>query len=133
MKSKDEKKHQGLDRYILIAVFILAAAGVIIYNLAVIQLIRGDDYKKESSAGSIPRVYLSQAGEYLRQKRHSHRGSRMGYCVQYVDTKMDNAQKNAMILDLIRILDGTGRPSEAALPTISISIPYALRPRTTRT
>jgi len=116
MKSKDEKKHQGLDRYILIAVFILAAAGVIIYNLAVIQLIRGDDYKKES----ISRIYTEgyiypKRGNIYDRNGIPIAGSRMGYCVQYVDTKMDNAQKNAMILDLIRILERNGKTFRSRL------------------
>ena len=48
MTSKHEKKHEGLDRYIILALFIIVAAAAIIYNLAKIQLVDGQNYREEA-------------------------------------------------------------------------------------
>jgi penicillin-binding protein 2 len=114
--SKDEKKHEGLDRYIILSFFILVAAAAIIYNLAKIQLIDGQKYKEEtkyrlSAEGSI----YPKRGDIYDRNMVPIAGNRMGYCAQYVDIKMSNAEKNKMLLEIINILEADGKTIKSRL------------------
>lgn len=115
-KGKDERKHQGLDRYILLAAFILAAAALIIYNLAKIQLINGQSYKMESiNRISTEGMIYPKRGDIFDRNGIPIAGSRMGYCTQYVDIKMPHADKNAMILNLVQLLEKNGKKIKSRL------------------
>lgn len=115
MKNK-EKKHEGLDRYIILAVFIFAASAAIIYNLAKIQIINGQKYKEESvyrlaATGSI----YPKRGDIYDRNGVPIAGSRMGYCAQYVDVKMPAKDKNQMLLELIKVLEKDGKTIKSRL------------------
>ncbi len=116
MNNKHEKKHEGLDRYIIMAVFILIAAVAIIYNLAKIQIVDGQSYREEaiyrlSSSG----VIYPKRGDIFDRNGVPIAGSRMGYCTQYVDVKMPNEEKNRMLLELINILEQDGKAIKSRL------------------
>ncbi|NLO99284.1 MAG: penicillin-binding protein 2 [Clostridiaceae bacterium] len=116
MTSKHEKKHEGLDRYIILALFIIVAAAAIIYNLAKIQLVDGQNYREEaiyrlSSTG----VIYPKRGDIFDRNGVPIAGSRMGYCAQYVDVKMPNDEKNRMLLELINILEQDGKVIKSRL------------------
>lgn len=115
MKDK-EKKHEGLDRYIILAVFIIAASAAIIYNLAKIQIIDGQKYREESiyrlsATGSI----YPKRGDIYDRNGIPIAGSRMGYCAQYVDVRMSAKEKNQMLLELIKILEKDGKTVKSRL------------------
>jgi penicillin-binding protein 2 len=104
--NKDEKKHEGLDRYIILAAFIVFAAVSIIYNLANIQIVNGQKYREESiyrlsASGTI----YPKRGDIYDRNGIPIAGSRMGYCAQYVDVKMPNREKNEMLLEIIKVLE----------------------------
>lgn len=114
--SNEEKKHKGLDRYIVIAVFILAASAVIIYNLANIQLINGEYYQEQSVSHISTKGYIyPKRGDIFDRNGIPIAGSRMGYCVQYVDTDMPSDEKNAMFLELIKVLEKNGKTFKSRL------------------
>ncbi|NMA65546.1 MAG: penicillin-binding protein 2 [Clostridiaceae bacterium] len=105
-RNHDEKKHEGLDRYIILAIFIIIAAIAIVYNLAKIQIVDGQKYKEESiyrlsAKGNI----YPKRGDIFDRNGVPIAGNRMGYCAQYVDIKMSNDEKNKMLLELIKVLE----------------------------
>ena len=116
MSNKQEKKHEGLDRYIIMAVFILIAAVAIIYNLAKIQIVDGQSYREEAIYRlSASGVIYPKRGDIFDRNGVPIAGSRMGYCAQYVDVKMPNEEKNRMLLELINILEQDGKTIKSRL------------------
>lgn len=114
--SNEEKKHKGLDRYIVLAVCILAAAAIIIYNLATIQLINGAYYQEQSISRIATQGYIyPKRGDIFDRNGIPIAGSRMGYCVQYVDVNMSHEEKNAMFFELISVLEENGRGFKSRL------------------
>ena len=114
--SNEEKKHKGLDRYIVLAVCILAAAAIIIYNLATIQLINGAYYQEQSISRIATEGYIyPKRGDIFDRNGIPIAGSRMGYCVQYVDVDMSHEEKNAMFFELISVLEENDRGFKSRL------------------
>ena len=117
MSNKEkEKKHEGLDRYIIIAIFVIIASVAIIYNLANIQIVNGQKYRKESvyrlsASGSI----YPKRGDIFDRNGVPIAGSRMGYCVQYVDVNMPDDEKNHMLLEAIKILEKDNKTIKSRL------------------
>lgn len=103
---KKEKKHQGLDRYLILAFIIILISIKIIYELAIIQIVDSQKHKEAaiyrlSAEGSI----YPKRGDIFDRNGVPIAGSRMGYCVQYVDVGMSNKEKNSIILSIIEILE----------------------------
>ncbi len=114
-----EKKHEGLDRYLILAVFIIIAAAAIIYNLADIQLINGQKYKEESVYRlSAKGVIYPKRGDIFDRNGVPIAGSRMGYSAQYVDIQMSNEEKNSMLLELIQVLEKGNKKVKSRLNNI---------------
>ena len=116
MNNKHEKNHEGLDRYIIMAVFIIIAVVAIIYNLAKIQIVDGQSYREEAIYRlSATGVIYPKRGDIFDRNGVPIAGSRMGYCTQYVDVKMPNEEKNRMLLELINILEQDGKVLKSRL------------------
>jgi len=114
--SNEEKKHKGLDRYIVLVVFILTLSAVLVYNLANIQLVNGAYYMEQSISRISTQGYIyPKRGDIFDRNGIPIAGSRMGYCVQYVDVDMTPQEKNAMFLDLISVLEENGRSFKSRL------------------
>ncbi|NLM75711.1 MAG: penicillin-binding protein 2 [Clostridiaceae bacterium] len=105
-RNHKENRHKGLDRYIILAVFIMLASVAIIYNLAKIQIVDGQKYREESTyrLSAKGNIYPKR-GDIFDRNGIPIAGNRMGYCVQYVDVTMTNDEKNKMLLELIKILE----------------------------
>ena len=117
--SKKEKKHEGLDRYLILAVLIMAATVAIFYKLAEIQIINGPKYKEESVYRlSAKGVIYPKRGDIYDRNGVPIAGSRMGYCAQYVDIKMPAQEKNEMLLKLINILEDGDKKIKSRLSGI---------------
>lgn len=116
MSNNDEKKHKGLDRYIVLAIVILAIAAIIIYNLANIQLVNGAYYMEQSKSRISVKSYIyPKRGDIYDRNGVPIAGSRMGYCVQYVDVDMPADEKNAMFLEFINVLEKNGKTFRSRL------------------
>lgn len=116
MSNKHEKKHEGLDRYIIMAAFIIIAAVAIIYNLAKIQIVDGQSYRQEAIYRlSATGVVYPKRGDIFDRNGVPIAGSRMGYCAQYVDIHMSNEEKNRMLMELINILEQDGKVLKSRL------------------
>jgi penicillin-binding protein 2 len=117
--SNKEKKHEGLDRYIILAVMIIVAAVSIIYKLAEIQIVNGPKYKEESVYRlSAQGVIYPKRGDIYDRNGVPIAGSRMGYSAQYVDVRMPNSEKNRMLLELIGILERDNKKIKSRLNSI---------------
>ena len=104
------------DRYLLLAAGIIAMTVIFIVRLADLQLVHGAEYREEtisriSTGGTI---YAARGNIYDRNGVPIA-GSRMGFCASYVDVKMPNVEKNAMLLELWYLLDRYGVAPETSL------------------
>jgi penicillin-binding protein 2 len=116
MNNKHDNKHEGLDRYIIMAVFIIVAALAIIYNLAKIQIVEGQSHREEAVYRlSATGVIYPKRGDIFDRNGVPIAGSRMGYCAQYVDINMPNDEKNRMLMELIKILERDGKKIKSRL------------------
>jgi penicillin-binding protein 2 len=107
--SNEEKKHKGLDRYIILAIIILVASAMMVYNLANIQLVNGQFYTEQSISRISTEGYIyPKRGDIYDRNGIPIAGSRMGYCLQYVDVKMPDDEKNSMLFHLYEILGEYG-------------------------
>lgn len=114
--SSEEKKHKGLDRYIVLVVIILAAAAIIIYNLATIQLINGAYYQEQSISRISTQGYIyPKRGDIFDRNGIPIAGSRMGFCVQYVDVDLQPAEKNRVFMEVITVLEKNGKGFKSRL------------------
>lgn len=117
--SNKEKKHEGLDRYIILAVMIIVATAAIIYKFAEIQIVNGPKYKEESVYRlSAKGVIYPKRGDIYDRNGVPIAGSRMGYCAQYVDVRMSDEEKNQMLLELIKVLEKGGKNIKSRLTNI---------------
>lgn len=114
--SNEEKKYTGRDRFIVLAVIIVVIAAIIIYNLADIQLVNGAYYMEQSRSGVTVTSYIyPKRGDIYDRNGVPIAGSRMGYCVQYVDVDMPDEEKNAMFLEFINVLEKNGKTFKSRL------------------
>ena len=97
------------DRYLLLAIGIVAMSVVFIVRLAELQLVHGAEYREETvSRISTSGTIHAARGNIFDRNGIPIAGSRMGFYVSYVDVKMSNADKNAMLLALWTLLDRYG-------------------------
>jgi penicillin-binding protein 2 len=117
MARRNEEKKPHLDRYIVLAIFIIFITVAIILQLVQHQLINGASFLAQSSYRILAEgeIYAARGNIYDRNGVPIA-GSRMGYSVQYVDVKMTNAEKNRMLLDLIDLLEKNGETTRSRLP-----------------
>lgn len=117
MARRNEEKKPHLDRYIVLAIFVIFITIAIILQLVQHQLINGASFLAQSSYRILAEgeIYAARGNIYDRNGVPIA-GSRMGYSVQYVDVKMSNAEKNRMLLDLIELLEKNGETTRSRLP-----------------
>lgn len=117
--NKEENKHEGIDRYIILGLVMLVVAGIMIYTLASLQLVHGKQYKDQTKSRiNTTGVIYPKRGDIYDRNGVPIAGSRMGYCAEYVDVKMSDKDKNAMLLDLIRVLEKNGKKIKSRLTNI---------------
>ncbi len=90
-----------LDRFFILAAIVVAITVLFIARLADLQLVHGAGYRQETiSRISTSGTIHAARGNIYDRNGVPIAGSRMGFCVEYVDVKMPNADKNAMLLHL---------------------------------
>lgn len=95
-----------LDRFFFLAVAIIIMTILFVARLADLQLVHGATYLQETiSRISTNGIIHAARGNIFDRNGVPIAGSRMGFCVEYVDVKMTNAEKNAMLLDLWRMFE----------------------------
>lgn len=105
-----------LDRYLLLAAAVVAMTVVFIARLADLQLVHGAEYRKETiSRIATTGIIHAARGNIYDRNGVPIAGSRMGFCVEFVDLSMPNEQKNAMLLALWRVLEKNGSTIETHL------------------
>jgi penicillin-binding protein 2 len=104
------------ERYLLLAIGIIVMSMVFIARLAELQLVHGAQYREETvSRISTTGTIHAARGNIYDRNGVPIAGSRMGFCVSYVDVKMPNGEKNAMLLALWQLLDRYGLAPETQL------------------
>jgi penicillin-binding protein 2 len=104
------------ERYLLLAIGIIVMSVVFIARLAELQLVHGAQYREETvSRISTTGTIHAARGNIYDRNGVPIAGSRMGFCVSYVDVKMPNGEKNAMLLALWQLLDRYGLAPETQL------------------
>ena len=108
-----------LDRFFLLAVAIVIVAILFVARLADLQLVHGATYRQETiSRISTNGTIHAARGNIFDRNGVPIAGSRMGFCVEYVDVKMANAEKNAMLMALWRVFEKYGKKIDARLGDI---------------
>ncbi len=108
-----------LDRFFLLAVAIVIVAVLFVARLVDLQLVHGAAYRQETiSRISTNGTIHAARGNIFDRNGVPIAGSRMGFCVEYVDVKMANAEKNAMLLALWRVFEKYGKKIDTRLGDI---------------
>lgn len=113
-KLKDLKR-----RYIIYLIIVILCCAVFLRHLVNLQIVNGKEYldtstKRIATSGVI---YASRGNIYDRNGIPIA-GNRMGYCVEYVDTKLSNTEKNEMLYKLIKLFDENGDTYKSTLRAI---------------
>lgn len=113
---KPEEKKTRNDRFILLALMVLAAAAALVLQLIRLQIINGASYLEQSTYRlSAQGVIYASRGNIYDRNGVPIAGSRMGYSIQYVDSNLSNREKNLMLLHLIEVLEKNGKPIKSRL------------------
>ncbi len=105
-----KRKMVQIDRYLILGVAVLAVAFVFITKLADLQLIHGEEYRQETvSRISTNGTIRAARGNIMDRNGVPIAGSRMGFCVEMVDVKMSNMEKNEMLLELWQVFAENGK------------------------
>jgi len=108
-----------LDRFFIISAVIVAITVLFVVRLADLQLVHGAAYRQETiSRISTNGTIHAARGNIYDRNGVPIAGSRMGFCVDYVDVKMPNEQKNAMLLELWKLFDKNGQTIRTHLAEI---------------
>jgi penicillin-binding protein 2 len=119
---KDKEKKQLKDlkrRFIIFLMIILIACAVLLRELVQLQIVKGQENLDKSLNRIVTKgVTYAKRGNIYDRNGSLIAGSRMGYCIQYVDVKMSDSQKNAMLNRLARLLEKNGDRYRSTLSNI---------------
>jgi penicillin-binding protein 2 len=112
VKNKEKEKEMQADlkrRYIIFFLILVIFCGIILRQLVDLQIVNGKEYldtstKRIATSG----VIYANRGNIYDRNGIPIAGNRMGFCVQYVDTKLSNGEKNAAIARLIDLFNKNG-------------------------
>lgn len=114
--SEKKTPRPQLDRFFFLAVAIIVVAILFVARLADLQLVHGATYRQETiSRISTTGTIHAARGNIYDRNGVPIAGSRMGFCVEYVDVKMGNPEKNAMLMELWRVLEKYGKKIDTHL------------------
>ncbi len=104
--SEKKTPRPQLDRFFFLAVAVIAVAILFVARLADLQLVHGAAYRQETiSRISTNGTIHAARGNIFDRNGVPIAGSRMGFCVEYVDIKMGNDEKNAMLMELWKVFE----------------------------
>ncbi|MBP7176199.1 MAG: penicillin-binding protein 2 [Thermoclostridium sp.] len=119
-KEIEKKKLQDLKRrFILFLLIILVACGVLLRQLVHLQITEGQKNLDNALNRIVTKgVMYAKRGNIYDRKGIPIAGNRMGYCIQYVNVNASDAEKNAMLNRLARLLDKNGDRYKSTLSNI---------------
>jgi penicillin-binding protein 2 len=94
------------DRYNILAIFFILFGAIILIQLVNLQIINGKKYDEESQR-KLPNVRRVSAprGNIVDRYGVPLAVNRVGYTIQIIKTKMENEERNQMILKLVNIFE----------------------------
>lgn len=119
-KELEKKKQQDLKRrFILFLVVILIACGVLLLRLVHLQITEGQQNLDNALNRIVTKgIMYAERGNIYDRNGVPITGSRMGYCIQYVNVNAPDSEKNAMFIRLARLLDKNGDVYKSTLSNI---------------
>lgn len=114
------------DRYNLLAMFFILFGAIILVQLVNLQIINGKKYDEESQR-KLPNVRRVSAprGNIVDRYGVPLAVNRVGYTIQIIKTKMDNDERNEMILKLVNIFEKNGDNYDKSLEKYLKINPFA--------
>ena len=119
-KDIEKKKMQDLKRrFIIFFAVVLITCGVFLRHLVNLQIVSGQENLDKSLKRIVTNgVIYANRGNIYDRNGIPIAGNRMGFCIQYVDTRMSDADKNEMFHRLTRLLDRNGDRYRSTLKNI---------------
>ena len=105
MEGKMSKSKEIL-RFVLVALIIVGAMGVFVYNLMIIQVANGEKYLESTLQGT-PTVQTITAarGEIVDRNGNPFTSNRLSYDIVFDRAFMEYGEENAIILELISLME----------------------------
>jgi penicillin-binding protein 2 len=96
-------------RFLIFFIIIVIFCGVFLRQLVDLQIVNGMEYLDTSTKRNVTNgVIYANRGNIYDRYGVPIAGNRMGYCVQYVDTKLSDKEKNATIARLVDLFSKNG-------------------------
>jgi len=106
-------------RFVIFLVLICITCGIFLRELVNLQIVEGQEYLEISMKRIVTNgVIYANRGNIYDRNGIPIAGNRMGFCIQYVDTKLPVAEKNEMIHRFIKLLDKNGDRYKSTLRTM---------------
>lgn len=106
-------------RYIIIFLVIAIFCGIFLRRLVDLQIVNGKEYLDTSTKRIVTDgVIYANRGNIYDRNGIPIAGNRMGFCVQYVDTKLSDNEKNAKIARLVDLFNKNGDKYISTMRTI---------------
>lgn len=119
-KEKEKEMQASLKRrYIIFFLILVIFCAIFLRQLVDLQIVNGKEYL-DSSINRIATsgVIYANRGNIYDRNGIPIAGNRMGFCVQYVDTKLSNDEKNAAVARLIDLFSKNGDKYYSTMRTI---------------
>lgn len=95
------------DRYTIIAIIIIFISSILVYQLAELQIVKGQYYDEQSQRKLLnKRKIIAPRGKITDRNGIPIAVNRMGFNVQVVNRESDTAKFNDMLFSLIKLLEG---------------------------
>lgn len=119
-KEKEIKKQKDLKRrFMIYFTLILISCVVLLRQLVQLQIVHGQENLDKSLNRIVTNgVIYAQRGNIYDRNGILIAGNRMGYCIQYVDVRIPDAQKNAMLINFSRLIQKNGDRFKSTLSDI---------------
>lgn len=119
-KEQEQKKQRELKRrYIIFMVFICIACIIFLRHLVNLQIVQGQENLDKALRRIITKgVTYANRGNIYDRNGVPIAGNRMGFCIQYVDVKIPDSEKNEMLAKFTRLLAKNGDQFKSTLRNI---------------
>lgn len=120
--NKEKEKEINADmkrRYIIFFLILVIFCGIFLRQLVDLQIVNGKEYLDSSTKRiATSGVIYANRGNIYDRNGIPIAGNRMGFCVQYVDTKLSHDEKNAAIARLIDLFNKNGDKYDSTMRKI---------------
>lgn len=106
MKQETKMRERLKDRYTIIAIIIIFISSILVYQLAELQIVKGQYYDEQSQRKLLnKRKIIAPRGKITDRNGIPIAVNRMGFNVQVVNRESDTQKFNDMLFNLIKLLE----------------------------